>query len=68
MRARSASVRSETGFPSSQYFPSVGESRSPRSDRRVDLPQPDGPAIETYSPFLIYMWMVARACVSTSSV
>src|ERR1019366_7926703 len=34
----------------------------------VDLPQPDGPAIETYSPFLMSMWMPDNAWVSTSSV
>src|SRR5436853_3493163 len=34
----------------------------------VDLPQPDGPAMDTYSPFAISMWMPASACVSTSSV
>src|ERR1039458_1447601 len=35
---------------------------------RVDLPQPDGPAIDRYSPFLTSKWMDERACVSTSSV
>src|SRR5262252_1894846 len=35
---------------------------------RVDLPQPDGPAIDRYSPFLTSKWMPERACVSTSSV
>jgi hypothetical protein len=35
---------------------------------RVDFPQPDGPAIETYSPRLMLRWMPASACVSTSSV
>src|SRR3954470_3718016 len=34
----------------------------------VDLPQPDGPAMETYSPLRMSMWMPDRACVSTSSV
>src|SRR4051794_32094104 len=34
----------------------------------VDLPQPDGPEIERYSPFLTSKWMLWRACVSTSSV
>src|SRR5579875_4030265 len=34
----------------------------------VDLPQPDGPEMETYSPRCISMWMPDRAWVSTSSV
>src|SRR5260370_10909084 len=34
----------------------------------VDFPQPDGPEIERYSPFLTSKWMLWRACVSTSSV
>jgi hypothetical protein len=32
--------------------PSVGVSRRPRIERRVDFPQPEGPAIATYSPFV----------------
>src|ERR1700704_5447521 len=35
---------------------------------RVDLPQPDGPEIDRYSPFFTSKWMLWRACVSTSSV
>src|SRR5690349_5825874 len=34
----------------------------------VDLPQPDGPEIETYSPRSIRRSIPASACVSTSSV
>ena len=34
----------------------------------VDLPQPDGPAIDRYSPFFTSKWMPESACVSTSSV
>jgi hypothetical protein len=37
-------------------------------DSSVDLPQPDGPAIDTYSPLSIWRWMPDSACVSTSSV
>src|SRR5882724_6068000 len=37
-------------------------------ESRVDLPQPDGPAMATYSPLRMSMWMPERACVSTSSV
>src|ERR1041385_8297543 len=68
MRVRSAGVSVATGRPSSRYVPSVGESSRPRIERSVDLPQPEGPAIATYSPCLISMWMPERAWVSTSSV
>src|SRR5437868_8311211 len=37
-------------------------------ERSVDLPQPEGPAIDTYSPLLIWRWIPESACVSTSSV
>src|SRR5262245_20003296 len=67
-RARSDSGRSATGLLFSVYFPSVGESSSPRIESNVDLPQPDGPAIAMYSPVLISRWIPASACVSTSSV
>src|SRR5437773_1728328 len=49
-------------------LPSDGVSRSPRIESKVVLPQPDGPAIETYSPVRISRWIPERACVSTSSV
>src|SRR6266481_1813789 len=49
-------------------MPSVGESSRPRMDSSVDLPQPEGPAIEMYVPFLISRWISSSACVSTSSV
>src|SRR5882672_7754160 len=68
MRARSGSERPWTGRSFRMYEPSVGESRRPRMERRVDLPQPEGPAIETYSPFLMSIWMPDNAWVSTSSV
>src|SRR5207253_1935712 len=51
-----------------RYMPLVGESSRPRIERRVDLPQPDGPAIEMNSPCAISRWMPESACVSTSSV
>ena len=35
---------------------------------RLVLPQPEGPAIETYSPLVISRWMPESAWVSTSSV
>src|ERR1700683_4465775 len=68
MRVRSESERFATDFPLRTYSPSDGESSKPRIERSVDLPQPDGPLIATYSPRLICRWMLARACVSTSSV
>ena len=45
----------------------VGVSSRPRIDSSVDLPQPDGPAIATYSPKSIVRWMPSRAWVSISS-
>ncbi len=49
-------------------MPSLGVSSRPRMASSVDLPQPDGPEIDTYSPFLMSRWIPARAWVSTSSV
>jgi hypothetical protein len=37
-------------------------------ERRVDLPQPEGPAMATYSPWRMSRWMPDKAWVSTSSV
>src|SRR5258708_37078132 len=68
MRARYDSFKLWTGWAFSTKVPSDGESRSPRMARSVDLPHPDGPDMETYSPRLISMWIPASACVSTSSV
>src|SRR5439155_11940760 len=67
-RARSEAGSSATGRLLSRYEPSVGESSRPRIDSSVDLPQPDGPAIDTYSPLPIWRWIPDKACVSTSSV
>src|SRR4029077_18709392 len=67
-RARSEAASVATGRPFSRYCPSLGESSRPRIDSRVDLPHPEGPAIETYSPFPISMWTSESAWVSTSSV
>src|SRR5262245_57689000 len=68
IRARSRSPRSATERLFRKYWPLVGASSRPRMDNSVDLPHPDGPAIETYSPFVTFMWIFDRACVSTSSV
>src|SRR5206468_8569814 len=67
-RARSEAGSSATGRLLSRYWPSVGESSRPRIGSSVDLPQPDGPAIDTYSPLPTCRWMPDSACVSTSSV
>ena len=61
-------AESATGRPFSVYSPLDGVSSRPRIERSVDLPQPDGPAIDTYSPRPIAISTPARACVSTSSV
>src|SRR5882762_4978667 len=68
MRARSESFSPCTALPFKMYEPSLGESSKPKMASSVDLPQPEGPAIERYSPFLMCRWMPANACVSTSSV
>src|SRR5665811_1853928 len=68
MRARSFAPMSSTAVPLSWYLPSVGLSSRPRIDNSVDLPQPDGPEIDTYSPGKMEKWTPASACVSTSSV
>src|SRR5437762_2815071 len=67
-RARSEGGRSATGRPLSTYSPLDGVSSKPRMESSVDLPQPDGPAIDTYSPRAIARLMLSSACVSTSSV
>src|SRR5437762_1506600 len=50
MRASSSSSFSETFLPLSQYSPCEGVSRHPIRFISVDLPDPDGPIIATYSP------------------
>ena len=64
---RSAAARRRAGR-SARTSPCVGESSSPRIESSVDLPQPDGPPIETYSPRAISTLTFDSACVSTSSV
>src|SRR6266481_9536317 len=67
-RARSLAGRSATAWPFSQYSPLLAESSRPRIDRSVDLPHPEGPAMDTYSPLATSRLTSDRACVSTSSV
>src|SRR5215510_14652696 len=50
VRARSPGLSRSTSRPLSQYRPDVGVSSRARIDRNVDLPQPDGPDTDTYSP------------------
>src|SRR5438105_3475525 len=50
MRANSSSSISETFLPFSQYCPCDGVSRQPIRFIKVDLPDPDGPVMATYSP------------------
>ncbi len=68
MRARSAAPSFSTCTPDKVYEPLVGVSSRPRIERSVDLPQPEGPPMETYSPLRTSNWMSERACVSSSSV
>ena len=50
MRPRSASESCATSRPSNSSDPLVGVSTQPSRCSSVDLPQPDGPVIATYSP------------------
>src|SRR5690606_16504819 len=67
-RARSAGDSVSTRWPASSYTPPLGASSRPRIESNVVLPQPEGPAIATYSPLSIAKLMSESACVSTSSV
>ncbi len=49
MRASSSSSSSLTSWPLSQYLPLDGVSRQPMRFISVDLPEPDGPMMATYS-------------------
>ena len=50
--ASSSSDMALTSSPASRKVPEVGTSRQPRMCMRVDLPEPDGPMMATYSPVL----------------
>src|SRR4051812_29707038 len=67
-RARSDALSSLTSVPLSRYVPVLGESSKPRIESSVDLPHPDGPEIDTYSPRAMCRLTSSSACVSTSSV
>ena len=48
-RASASSDIFETSWPLSQYSPAFGVSRQPMMFMSVDLPEPDGPMMATYS-------------------
>src|SRR5439155_118681 len=48
-RASASSDIFDTSWPLSQYSPAFGVSRQPMMFISVDLPEPDGPMIATYS-------------------
>ena len=52
LRTRACSVGCSpvTSAPLRKYFPSDAELSRPMTESSVDLPQPEGPLIETYSP------------------
>src|SRR5947208_15745960 len=49
IRERWLTSRFATEVPFKVYSPSDGESSNPIKASKVDLPDPDGPAMETYS-------------------
>src|SRR3954471_20129481 len=67
MRAFSPGESVSMRRPLNQYRPLVGVSSSARIDRNVDLPQPDGPETETYSPRSMSIVTPSSARVSPSS-
>jgi hypothetical protein len=67
-RACSPADNPVTSAPLRKYFPSVDEFNSPITDNSVDLPHPDGPLMETYSPSSMVRSMSLSAAVSISSV
>ena len=52
--ASSLSFISLTLIPLKRYWPDVGVSRHPMMFMRVDLPEPDGPMMATYSFFPMF--------------
>src|SRR5436190_21216289 len=66
MRASSSSSNSLTSWPFSQYWPFVGESRQPIRFIRVDLPDPDGPMMATYSLCSMRRFTPRKACTCCS--
>src|SRR5215203_863580 len=56
---------SDTRLPLIQYCPIEGESRQPIRFINVDFPEPEGPMIARYSPFLTSNDTSRRACSSS---
>src|SRR5882757_2030171 len=57
-----------TSWPASRYVPVVATSRQPRMCISVDLPDPDGPMIATYSPCSIESYTPRNASTSIAPV
>src|SRR5882757_11116507 len=57
-----------TSWPASRYVPVVATSRQPRMCISVDLPDPDGPMIATYSPCSIESETPRNASTSIAPV
>ena len=68
MRASSLSFIWLTCFPFSRYEPLLGVSRQPMRFISVDLPEPDGPMIATYSPRSIWIETPRSAWISSSPI
>src|SRR6266481_1527143 len=68
MYASSSSSRSLTNRPASQYFPELGESRQPIRFISVDLPDPEGPMMATYSPLRISTSTPLSACICSAPI
>src|SRR5207302_4269845 len=68
MYASSSSSSSLTSLPASQYFPELGESRQPIKFISVDLPDPDGPMMATYSPLRISTSTPRNACTCSAPI
>ena len=55
-------------MPSMRNWPSLGTSRQPMMFIIVDLPDPDGPMMATYSPEVMDRLTPRRACTTASPV
>src|SRR6266566_4579279 len=68
MYASSSSSSALTSRPASQYLPEVGVSRHPIRFINVDLPEPDGPMMATYSPRRISTLTPRSACTCSEPI
>src|SRR6266403_6053109 len=68
MYASSSSSSALTSRPASQYLPEVGVSRHPIRFMSVDLPEPEGPMMATYSPRRISTVTPRRAWTSSEPI